>query len=146
MLTDLILWQQRKYVRTSTGELAHECFTDVDFESFKAAGTPQKIVERLKTAKDFEVIAEALRTLPGVRFNEVINGAKQLARPPWRQMGFIDREGRGQTEAGHKAELMIAAAIAVILRFAPRNAQRRELLAYAINLCGPMTPDLLPVS
>jgi hypothetical protein len=112
MLTDLIVWQQRKYVRTSTGELAHECFTDVDFESFNAAGYPSKIVSRLKKAKDFEVIAAALRTLPGDQLAEVTKAAKQIARPTWRQMGFIDPEGRGQTEAGHEAELMIATAIA----------------------------------
>ena len=112
MLTDLIRWQQRKYVRTSTGELAHECFTDVDFESFKAADYPRKIVSRLKMAKDFDVVAAALRTLPGDRLTEAINAAKQIARPTWRQMGFIDQQGRGQTEAGHEAELMIASAIA----------------------------------
>lgn len=112
MLTDLILWQQRNYVRTSTGELAHECFTDVDFESFKAANYPRKIVSPLKKAKDFEVIAAALRSLPGDQLAEAIKAAKQIARPTWRQMGFIDPEGRGQTEAGHEAELMIAAAVA----------------------------------
>src|SRR5258708_26937113 len=50
--------------------------------------------------------------------------ARQTARPTWREMGFIDRQGRGQTEAGHEAELMIARAIADA--FAPDPVNRRE--------------------
>lgn len=48
--------------------------------------------------------------------------ARQTARPTWREMGFIDRQGRGQTEAGHEAELMIARAIADA--FAPDPVNR----------------------
>jgi hypothetical protein len=111
ILLDLVQLQQRRNVRTSTGELAHECFTDRDFASFKAARTPEQIVKRLKAAPDFAAVAAALRTLTPVRLAETMRTVRQTARPTWREMGFIDRQGRGQTEAGHQAELMIAAAI-----------------------------------
>jgi hypothetical protein len=111
MLTDLIEFQQRKHVKGSTGELAHECFTDLDFASFKSARTPARVAARLAEAPDFHVIANALRAIPAERLVEVMRAARQKARPTWRQMGFIDRQGRGQTEAGHQAELMIADSI-----------------------------------
>jgi hypothetical protein len=111
ILLDLVRFQQLRTVRASTGQLAHECFTDRDFASFRAAKTPEQIVKRLKQAPDFAVVATALRTLSPERLDETMRAARQTARPTWREMGFIDRQGRGQTEAGHQAELMIAAAI-----------------------------------
>jgi hypothetical protein len=59
----------------------------------------------------FEIIAAALKTLPHDRLLLEFESARGIARPTWRQMGFIDRKGRGQTQAGHRAGLMIAAAI-----------------------------------
>lgn len=111
ILLDLVQFQQRRSVRASTGQLAHECFTDRDFASFRAARTPEQIVKRLKQAPDFSVVVAAIRTLSPERLAETMRIARQTARPTWREMGFIDRQGRGQTEAGHQAELMIAAAI-----------------------------------
>ena len=110
-LLDLVQFHQRKSVRTSTGEMAQDCFTDRDFDAFKRAGTPAEIAKRLRQAPDFAVVAGALRTLPPDRLAETLRMVRQTARPTWRQMGFIDRQGRGQTEAGHEAELMIAIAI-----------------------------------
>ena len=111
ILLDVVQFHQQRIVRTSTGELANECFTDLDFASFKAASTPEQIVTRLKQAPDFAVVVTALRTLPSERLAETLRKVRQSARPTWRVMGFIDRQGRGQTEAGHQAELMIAAAV-----------------------------------
>lgn len=111
MLTDLIQHQQRRNVKVSTGELAHECFTDIDLRTFRSADRPRQIVARLQKAEDFDIVAAELRTLPPERLVKEMLAAKRLARRTWREMGFIDREGRGQTEAGQRAELMIAEAI-----------------------------------
>jgi hypothetical protein len=56
-------------------------------------------------------VAAAIRTLSREQLADAMRTARRSARPTWREMGFIDRQGRGQTEAGHEAELMIAAAI-----------------------------------
>jgi hypothetical protein len=111
VLLDLIQFHQQRYVKRSTGVLAHECFTDRDFASFKAAEKPMRIVERLRQAPDFAVVARMLRALPVADREATMRRARQTARPTWQEMGFIDRQGRGQTEAGHEAELMIARAI-----------------------------------
>jgi hypothetical protein len=111
MLNDLVVRQEHKHVRESYGEWREQCFTDEDFAAFRVAATPRRIVERLKQAPDFVELADALRALPPDQRAAAYQAARQLARPTWRQMGFIDRQGRGQTEAGHAAELQIAAAI-----------------------------------
>ena len=111
MLQDVVRWQQQKHIRKSIGELANECFTDADFAAFRAGDIPRQIVTGLRKTEDFKVIAAELRKLSPDRLTEAVSQVRRIARPTWRQMGFIDREGRGQTEAGHQAELMIAAAI-----------------------------------
>lgn len=111
MLTDVVRWQQRLHVRESTGELASECFTDVDFAAFRRANVPGQVVTQIKAAADFGVITAALRALPRGEQMTALRAARQVARPTWREMGYIDRQGRGQTEAGHAADLQIARAI-----------------------------------
>jgi len=111
MLVDLVRWQQHKHVRASTGILAFECFTDDDYRAFVSEKRPASIVERLRKASDFAEIVTALRTLPRERLLAELRAARRIARPTWAQMGFIDRQGRGQTEAGQAAELLIAGAI-----------------------------------
>ena len=111
MLTDLVQCQQRKYVRASTGELADECFTDRDFAVFKSSNTPRQLVARLKLAPDFKVVVSALRTFQPEKRAATLQITRQSARPTWQSMGYIDRQGRGQTAAGHQADLLIAEAI-----------------------------------
>jgi hypothetical protein len=53
MLEDLVQWQQNQHVKASTGELAYECFADVDFEAFESEGIPIKIATQLRRADDF---------------------------------------------------------------------------------------------
>jgi hypothetical protein len=111
MLVDLVQWHQRRAVRMSTGTLAHQCFTDDDYKRFVAGQIPLRIVTRLKGADDFAAIVAALRTFPREKLVTELRSARRHARPTWAQIGFIDPQGRGQTEAGHAAELQIAAAI-----------------------------------
>src|SRR5262249_53268817 len=111
VLVDLVVRHQRASVRESVGEQRGECFTDDDFATFTAAATPKRIAERPQKAPDFVEGANALRPLPADQPVGADRSARQVARPTWRQMGFVDRLGRGQTEAGHLAELQIAAAI-----------------------------------
>jgi hypothetical protein len=109
MVSDLVRWQQEKNVKESTGE--SDCFTDRDLADFRAARIQKEVVIRLRQDADFEVIVAALRTLPPETLVQGLRDARQVARPTWRQMGFIDRDGRGQTEAGHSADVLVAEAI-----------------------------------
>jgi hypothetical protein len=111
MLADVIRWQQRVEVRASTGEWAGECFTDDDFAVFVRNKRPEVVVARLKRAADFRELVSALRTLPPAERAATFKDARSIAHPTWAMMGRIDPTGGGQTEAGHRAESMIAVAI-----------------------------------
>ncbi|NOT26383.1 MAG: hypothetical protein HOP16_09820 [Acidobacteria bacterium] len=111
MLADVVRWQQRVHVKQSTGQLAHECFTNVDLKAFEAADVPGEAATRIEKAADFRAVVSALRPLPRADLVAALHAARQIARPTWREMGYIDRQGRGQTEAGHTADLLIGAAI-----------------------------------
>ena len=111
MLSDVIRWQQVLEVRQSVGELDFQCFTDSDLQVFIARDRPRRVVGALRTAPDFREIAQALRSLPSAERTSVFEAARTIARPTWASIGFVDPQGRGQTEAGHRADLMLAAAI-----------------------------------
>ena len=111
ILADVVRLQQRRAVKESTGEWAYQCFTDDDFAEFRSADVPRQIARRLRQSRDFAIVVAALRALPPQQLADALEGARKIARPTWRTMGFIDRQGRGQTEAGHAAERMIADAI-----------------------------------
>jgi hypothetical protein len=118
MLEDLIRWQQSKNVRTSTGTLDFQCFTDRDLRVFQAEGRPAKIVARIESMKEFAFVVDELRTLSQATLMAELRSARLIARPTWETMGFIDKEGRGQTDAGHEADLEIA--VAITMAFAAR--------------------------
>jgi hypothetical protein len=120
-LADVIRWQQRLEVRISTGEMAHECFTDLDLQGFLRDKRPGKVAASLKNAPEFGQLAAELGRIDSASRSAVFAGARSIALPTWAMMGYVDRDGRGQTEAGHRAELMIAAAIVDAFASAPAS-------------------------
>jgi hypothetical protein len=112
MLVDAVRWQQGIEVRLSVGELADECFTDLDLQAFVRDRRPEKVVALLQSMSEFRAVAAALGGLSReVRAGEFAQ-ARLTAHPTWAMLGRIDREGRGQTTAGREAELLLARAIA----------------------------------
>src|ERR1039458_2359970 len=89
MLADVVRWQQRSEVRESTGELADECFTEVDFQAFVRNKRPERVVACLKAASDFGEIVSALRSLPPDFRAAAFDNARAIARPTWAMMGYI---------------------------------------------------------
>jgi hypothetical protein len=122
MLVDVVRWQQRANVKESTGKWAYQCFTDDDFAVFLASRVPSRVAATLSRAPDFQVVARALAGLPPVQLAAAFTRARLTARFTWRQMGFVDPAGGGQTEAGHNAELLIARAIVDAFEGATRTA------------------------
>lgn len=110
-LIEVITRESRTVVRSSWGELAHECFTDENLKRFIADGVHQKVAERLKRDPGFIAIVKEIGVLPNNRRDDLLSKARQTARPTWAMMGFIDPQGRGQTSAGRKADLLVAGAI-----------------------------------
>jgi len=115
MVTDVIRWQQRTHVKVSTGTLAHEAFTDDDLHTFKARKVPGRVVAAIAGTDDFEAVRQTFEAAPPAERERILRVARTVGRPTWREMGFIDREGRGQTEAGREAERLLAEAIVAAL-------------------------------
>ena len=113
-LISIIQEQQRKNVKESWGELAHQCFTDDDLAHFVQSKRTEQITESLKRNPDFLDVVSAIRQMkPGERKKLLISADKPL-RPTWSELGRISREG--QTEAGQKAERMIATSIVNLVK------------------------------
>jgi hypothetical protein len=110
-LIDLIKREHNKNVKKSTGTMAYQCFTDDDLARFRASGRAKKVVEGLKTDKEFIAVVAAIREMPEESRRELLAKARGTALPTWAQLGYIDPEGKGQTEAGQTAQLAISAAI-----------------------------------
>lgn len=113
-LISIIQEQQKKNVRESWGELAHQCFTDNDLARFVENKTTERITDSLKRAPRFLDVVLAIRKMqPGGRSALLISADKPLRRT-WTELGSISREG--QTEAGQDAERMIATAIVNLVK------------------------------
>ena len=101
--------RQRKHVRKSTGELAHESFTEDDLTQFIENKTPERITATLKTDKSFIEVAIAIKQLPASERETLLETGRNTFRPTWAELGRIDPEG--QTDAGQEADKLIAEAI-----------------------------------
>jgi len=101
---------QENYVRLSYGELAHQCFTEADYQTFVAEQRARKIATGLKGDRKFMEAILALKAKSQPERAQFIEECRRPLRLTWSQLGRISREG--QTDAGQRAELDIANAIA----------------------------------
>lgn len=110
-LIDLIERVQRAHVRESTGVLMHQCFTEIDLARFKDSSTHLRAAKAVALTRAFRSVVVTLESMPEIERAGLLERARRVARPTWEEMGYIDTRGRGQTVAGHRAELMIAEAV-----------------------------------
>jgi hypothetical protein len=110
-LLDVVKEQQMRYVRESTGTGGDQCFTDDDLTQLLREGRPQKVASALSSDVRFLAIVEAIRALTKDEQSDLLAKARSVGRPTWREMGFIDPQGRGTTEAGREAEALLAKSI-----------------------------------
>jgi len=108
-LIEIVKDKQATHVKVSFGELAHQCFTDEDLEAFKRNRIPERIAQDLRKNNRFLSVVLAVKALPPVERQELLEAASKTAKPTWAELNRIDVEG--QTEAGHIAEKMIASRI-----------------------------------
>lgn len=110
----IIQKQQRKNVRESWGELAHQCFTDNDLARFVQNKTTERITDSLKRDPEFLDVVLAIREMEPSKRKKLLISADKPLRPTWAKLGRISREG--QTEAGQEADRMIATAIVNLVK------------------------------
>ncbi len=108
-LGELIREAQYDHVRESYGEMAHQCFTDRDYERFQDRRVPEKIVTKLEGDRKFMEGILALQELSADDQKKLLKELRKPLRKTWAQRGEISREG--QTNAGQQAEWDIANAI-----------------------------------
>jgi len=105
---------QRQYVRLSTGELAHECFTDADLAQFMRGKVAQGVAAEARASAEFKAIVGSLLALPVTDRTRWLDQARRHYHPTWGQLGRITRDGSGQTDAGQHAERVVAAALTAV--------------------------------
>lgn len=108
-LRAIVRAEQKRNIRESWGEYAHECFTTDDLQRFKRRDTAGMIADRLRATAE---LSRAVAPLVGRSRSEIVNLLSPLRRPlrpTWAELGRISREG--QTGSGNQAERLIAEAI-----------------------------------
>lgn len=105
-LIEIIKQQQGKTVRESHGEEASQNFSESDLANFIKEKKTTKIAEELKRDNEFIDIVFAIKAMPRNERQKLLERASNTYKPTWAQLGKIDPHG--QTEAGQKAERMIA--------------------------------------
>lgn len=108
-LVKLIKEQQATYVKESWGTYDYQCFTDNDLNNFINSRIPERIANNLRSDNHFIDIVLSIKRMPPSEWQELKKVSLNTYKPTWGQLGSISREG--QTEAGQKAEKMIAKAI-----------------------------------
>lgn len=113
-LIEYVKGKQKQYVRESYGEMAHQCFTDDDLDRFIHKRVVDRITQEIDNDPVFDDIVLAVKNLSEYEQAALLDSASKTYKPTWAQMGSINIAG--QTEAGQKAEKMIAEAICNLVR------------------------------
>ena len=113
-LLEIIRQQQLNNVKESYGEWAYQCFTDDDLNRFVEKKIPSEIANQLKQNNQFLEVILAIKKLQPSKSQKLLDKCLKISRPTWAELGKISREG--QTEAGQKAEKMIAKSIVDLVK------------------------------
>ncbi len=100
---------QKKHVRESYGEWAGQCFTWIDLDAFNAQDVPVQVKSKLKQDAAFSQLAKCLGELSPDAWATIREEGLNHFKPTWAEQGKVSRSG--QTDAGQRAEKMIAAAV-----------------------------------
>ncbi len=106
MLIEIIVKVQHNNVKESYGERAGQNFSDQDLENFEKKGERAKITAQLKTDGEFLDVVLAIKHMTASERQKLLSLGLNKYKPTWEQLGRVDKEG--QTDAGQKAERMIA--------------------------------------
>jgi hypothetical protein len=109
-LVEVVRAAQHENVRESYGLWANECVTDLDLADFTRSGKAARIADELSRAKAFLDAVSELKALDQGAREAVYAEARKPLRPTWEQQGRRPNRD-GQTEAGQREEILIAAEV-----------------------------------
>jgi len=113
-LIEIIKEQQEKNVKLSYNEAASQNFSDLDLANFIREKKTAKIAEELKRDNEFLDTVIAIKAMLPSERQRLLERALTMYKPTWAQLGRI--APAGQTEAGQKAEKMIAETVVNLVR------------------------------
>lgn len=113
-LIDFVRSQQQRFVRASFDE--RNCFTWDHLEALKSRIASGEVAAAVKGDPDFPPIVESLKQIGPAQRESAYNAAMRIRRKTWREMGFIDPAGRGQTEAGAQGDLLVGREVVRLVR------------------------------
>ncbi len=111
-LTTIIADLQRTHVRESFGEFAGQNFSAEDLARFESDAVPDVIADSLRRDARFLSTILGLKAADAADQQAILRAANRPLRRTWAEIGAVSREG--QTEAGNRAERMIAAAVVAL--------------------------------
>jgi hypothetical protein len=121
-LIDIIKQLQMEFVRESFGLESGECFTDVDLSKFMREKKTAEIVRRLNNDKDFLALVNVIREMKSEDRSALLDKAQKTFKKTWRELRLdpqaasADKLREGQTDAGQKAERLIAQTVVNLVR------------------------------
>ena len=113
-LVNIIQDQQRSSVKESCGVEAYQCFTDSNLNDFIKTNVPTQITEKLKANNEFIEVVLSVQAMRPNDQQKLLSSCQQPLRKTWAQLGRISCEG--QTDAGQRAEVLIASAIVDLIK------------------------------
>jgi hypothetical protein len=105
---------QRSHVKLSYGEAAYEAFTDEDLNRFVKDDVPGQVKEDLKHNNTFISVLLSVQDLTPVERQRLLKACLKPLHPTWAQLGRVGPGG--QTEAGQRAEILVAGAVVELAR------------------------------
>lgn len=121
-LIDKIKQLQGQYVQDSTGTEPGQCFTDDDFKQFISDRKTAEIVEQLQKDTDFKALLNAIKDMNSEQREDLLNKALNTYRKTFSELRLNPKTAsseelrKGQTNAGTKAEKLIAQTVVDLVR------------------------------
>ncbi len=118
-LVELVRAQQQLFVRPSYSET--NCFTWIDLGQLKPLLEDEETIKAIRADPAFAAVVQAIKPLSAAQRTAAYNAALGVWRLTWREMGFIDPSGNGQTEAGQQGDQFVGQKVVALVRQALRE-------------------------
>ena len=113
-LISVIKYYQDKHVRKSYGEYDGECFTDVNYKTFREDKITEQITNELRKSNLLKELVKEIGKLNEAEREKLLNRGLSTYQPTWSELGRISVEG--QTIAGQRAQKDIAQTIVDLVK------------------------------
>jgi len=113
-LISFVREQQRHFVRPSFSET--NCFTWIDLTELRSFIATKEAAKAIRDDPGFKSTVESLKQVTSAQRAGAYRAALRIWRPTWREMGFIDAAGRGQTAAGQQGDILVGQQVVRLVR------------------------------